>query len=570
MTDGSCADLTPADCVTQGGTPQGPGTTCTSAACVADEACCMTDGSCADLAPADCVTQGGTPQGAGTTCTSAACVADEACCMTDGSCAELAPADCVTQGGTPQGPGTRCVSSTCIPNEACCLRDGSCADLAAADCTAAGGTPQGVGSACSSATCAPYEACCTGTGACSDAQPADCLAAGSTPLGPCTKCTSSICPSPCPSGAPVSGRPPLRRVLVGAFNQPIFMTSPPGDYDRIFVLERQGRIQILHRSGARTQFLDFSALVPSLASEKGALGLAFHPDYACNGKFYVHYSGAATAGCGPDNCATLVEYTVSANPDVANPASARIILQQADFAGNHNGGWIAFGPDGYLYQAFGDGGGGGDPNENGQNPGIWLGKILRIDVDGRDPGLQYAVPPTNPFVGVAGTLPEIWALGVRNPWRDSFDRGTGDFYIADVGQGSWEEIDVSPASAGGGRGLNFGWDDMEGLVCYEPAAGCLTAGRTLPDYVYSHGDGCSITGGYVYRGCRMPGWNGVYFFADYCNEWMDAFEYVGGVVTNYQRVFPGGTLNSPVSFGEDAAGELYIIEQGGPIYRLEP
>jgi len=568
--DGSCADRTPADCATQGGAPQGVGTTCLTSTCVANEACCFANGSCTDRTPADCAAQSGTPQGPGTSCLFSTCIPSQACCMPDGSCDDLTPAACVLQGGSPQGPATNCLTSTCVADEACCLPDGSCADLAPADCATQGGIAQGLGTDCSSATCSAFEACCTAAGLCTDAQPADCLAVGSTPLGPCTQCATSMCPLPCTSGLPVPGRPALRRQLIGNFDRPIFLTAPPGDFERIFILERPGRIRVRHRDGTTSLFLDFAARVPSLNSEKGALGLAFHPDYACNGKFYVHYSGAATAGCGPDNCATLAEFTVSAaDPDVADPASFRVVLQQADFAANHNGGWIAFGPDGYLYQACGDGGGGGDPNEYGQNRGIWLGKILRIDVDARDAG-QYGVPPSNPFVGVAGTLPEIWSLGVRNPWRNSFDRATGDLYIADVGQGSWEEIDVAPASAGGGSGVNYGWDDMEGLVCFEPAAGCLTAGRTLPDRVYPHSDGCSITGGYVYRGCRMPGWNGVYFFADYCNEWMDAFEYVGGAVTNYQRVFPAGTLNGPVSFGEDAAGEIYIIEQGGAVVRLEP
>jgi len=374
----------------------------------------------------------------------------------------------------------------------------------------------------------------------------------------------------CPSGAPVAGRVPLRLRRFGTFTAPIFLTAPPGDYDRVFVLERAGIIRIQHADGTRSVFLDIRDLIPSIGGEKGALGLAFHPDYACNGKFYVHYSAAATASCGPENCATISEFQVTADPDVADPASERVLRRQSDFASNHNGGWLAFGPDGYLYAAFGDGGGAGDPNETGQDLGTRLGKILRIDVDRQDAGLQYAIPPDNPFVSVPGARDEIWCLGVRNPWRNSFDRETGDLYIADVGQGRWEEINVATAASGGGRGANFGWDDMEGEACYEPLAGCITAGHVLPDYVYPHSDGCSITGGYVYRGCRMPGWHGTYFFADYCDEWIDCFDYSAGIATSYQRLFPAGSVGGPYSFGEDAAGEIYVLEGGGIIWRIEP
>jgi glucose/arabinose dehydrogenase len=374
----------------------------------------------------------------------------------------------------------------------------------------------------------------------------------------------------CPSGPPVAGRVPLRLRRFGTFTAPIFLTSPPGDCDRVFVLERAGRIRIQHADGTRALFLDITNLIPSTAGEKGALGLAFHPDYACNGKFYVHYSAAADATCTGDNCATISEFTVSADPDVADAASERILRRQPDYASNHNGGWLAFGPDGYLYAAFGDGGGQHDPNENGQDLATRLGKILRIDVDGRDAGLPYAIPPDNPFVSVPGARDEIWCLGVRNPWRDSFDRETGDLYIADVGQDSWEEIDVATAASGGGRGANYGWDDMEGAVCHEPLTGCLTAGRVLPDYVYPHSDGCSITGGYVYRGCRMPGWHGTYFFADYCGDWVDCFDYSAGIASSIQRIFPVGSVNNVFSFGEDAAGEIYVLEGGGTVWRIEP
>lgn len=380
-------------------------------------------------------------------------------------------------------------------------------------------------------------------------------------------------PPACPSGTPVPGPYTLRLVRLSPTNfaAPIFLTAPRGD-DRIFVLERAGRIQIHHPDGTRTLFLDFSARVPSISSERGALGLAFHPDYACNGLFYVDYSGAASFACGPNNCGTLAEYRVSADPDVADPLSERILMQVPDDAGNHNGGWLEFGPDGFLYFSIGDGGAQGDPNNRGQDLGTWYAKILRIDVDGRDAGLQYAIPPDNPFVGSPGAREEIWCYGMRNPWRCSFDRLTGDLYVGDVGQGTWEEISMLPADADGlnaGRGSNLGWRIMEGLACYNPPTGCNQTGLTLPVHQYQHvGGDCSVTGGYVYRGCRMPDLQGTYFFADWCSDWIDSFRVVGGMATNLQRM---GTLaNAPVSFGEDAAGEIYVINQGGSIWRIEP
>lgn len=387
---------------------------------------------------------------------------------------------------------------------------------------------------------------------------------------------------PCASGAPVAGRVPLQLVSIGPnFNRPMFLTSPPGD-PRLFVLERNGIIRIQHPDGTRTVFLDFSANVPSIASERGALGLAFHPDYASNGRLYVHYSGSpancAVPSCtnpiDPGSCATVSEYTVSADPDVADPASERVLFRNGHPCGNHDGGWLAFGPDGMLYFAIGDGGDQNDPFGRGQDLSTYLAKIMRIDVDGRDPGLEYAVPPDNPFVGVAGALPEIWSYGMRNPWRDSFDRLTGDLYVGDVGQGCYEEISVATASTGGGRGTNFGWRIMEGTHCFSTtscnATGCSTAGLNVAIHDFSHAAGnCSVIGGYVYRGCRMPDWNGVYFFSDYCDAWLDGLEHQD-VAGTLQRIFPPGTLNRPISFGEDAAGEIYVVEQGGQIRRIEP
>jgi glucose/arabinose dehydrogenase len=224
---------------------------------------------------------------------------------------------------------------------------------------------------------------------------------------------------------------------------------------------------------------------------------------------------------------------------------------------------LAFGPDGYLYVGLGDGGSGGDPLNNAQNPSTFLGKILRLDVDH---GAPYTVPADNPFVGQAGTRPEIWALGLRNPWRFSFDRQTGDLYIGDVGQGQWEEIDVEPAATGG---RNYGWRDMEGDVCYVP--GCTPAGLTLPVLTYPHSQGCSVTGGYVYRGADVPALAGLYLFADYCNGWVRSFRWAGGIATDITDQ-PGLSLaGTPISsFGEDGRGELYLLAYGSPgaIHRI--
>ena len=258
------------------------------------------------------------------------------------------------------------------------------------------------------------------------------------------------------------------------------------------------------------------------------LGLAFHPDYTTTGFFYVNYT---------DNLGDTVvaRYTVSAkDPNVADPDSAQTVLTQDQPFSNHNGGQVAFGPDGYLYIALGDGGSGGDPQENGQNLNTWLGKILRVDVNGDDfpgdPNRNYAVPPDNPFVSDPNALDEIWAYGVRNPWRCTFDRVTGDFFIADVGQGAWEEINFQPAASPGGE--NYGWDVLEGGLhgpqpvpggnCFEdfPQGSCnafLNGGSTLPVLEYSHSFGCSVTGGYRYRGQLYPQLDGIYFYSDLCS-----------------------------------------------------
>jgi len=358
-----------------------------------------------------------------------------------------------------------------------------------------------------------------------------------------------------PDGPPVPIGSVALQPVSSALDLPLFATAPAGDTHRLFVVEQTGRIRILKDDVMlATPFLDLSALI-SCCSERGLLGLAFHPGYATNGLLYVHY----TDGGGNTQ---VMRYHVSANPDVADPASASPVLSQTQPYSNHNGGMLAFGPDGLLYVGLGDGGSSGDPQSYAQNRSTFLGKILRLDVDH---GAPYTVPASNPFVGQAGTLPEIWDLGVRNPWRFSFDRQTGTLYIGDVGQGQVEEIDIEAPGAGG---HNYGWHDMEGDVCYLP--GCTPTGLTLPVLTYTHSEGCSVTGGYVYRGADVPALAGLYLFADYCDGWVRSFRWAGGNITeltDQPALAPGGPISS---FGEDGRGELYVIRYGSPgiIYRI--
>jgi len=339
---------------------------------------------------------------------------------------------------------------------------------------------------------------------------------------------------------------------------PLFLTAPPGDNARLFVVEKTGRIRIV-RNGIvlPVPFLDLSAKV-SNGSEQGLLGLAFHPDYATNGRFVVNYTNT-----GGDT--RIAVFHVSSIPDVADPASEQVILSVDQPYSNHNGGMVAFGPDGKLYIGMGDGGSGGDPQGNGQNRGVLLGKLLRLEVDGAG---QASVPNDNPFVGQAGVRPEIWSYGLRNPWRFSFDRVTHDLYIGDVGQNAHEEIDASTAVAQFGRGVNYGWNRMEGAACYSPAGNCDRTGLTLPVIDYGHSDGCSVTGGYVYRGAALPALQGHYFYSDYCQGWVRSFRLDGtraGNAADWAALRPGGQVSS---FGEDASGELYLMTAEGKVFRI--
>jgi glucose/arabinose dehydrogenase len=341
------------------------------------------------------------------------------------------------------------------------------------------------------------------------------------------------------------------QTVASGFASPVYLTSPPGDA-RLFVVEQPGRIRIIRNGQVLSRpFLDITARVGS-GGERGLLGLAFHPDYASNGFFFVNFTDR--------NGDTRVErFRVSANPDSADAATARLIIGQAQPFANHNGGEIMFGPDGRLYIGLGDGGSGGDPQNNGQNRNTLLGKILRIDVNGAEP---YVIPPDNPFAGQASARGEIWAWGLRNPWRFAFDRVAGMMYIADVGQNAYEEINVAPAAQGG---LNYGWRIMEARHCYD-AGSCNMGGLTQPVLEYGHGDGCSVTGGFVYRGTRMPDVVGHYFYSDYCSGWVRSFRWANGNVTQ-QRDW-ALDAGSVLSFGEDAGGELYLLTAAGTVLHL--
>lgn len=339
---------------------------------------------------------------------------------------------------------------------------------------------------------------------------------------------------------------------------PVYLTAPPDD-PRLFIVEKPGRIRIV-KGGTllETPFLDITDRVNDAGGEQGLLGLAFHPEYADNGWFYVNYTAAGGGAAGH----TRVErYTVSANADVANAGSASLVLAQDQPFSNHNGGQVLFGPDGMLYIALGDGGSGGDPQDNAEDLGTPLGKLLRIDVSGAEP---YEIPIDNPFTDIAGARGEIWALGLRNPWRIAFDVPAGRLYIADVGQDRFEEVNVVDAGA---AGVNYGWDIMEGLSCFEPSTDCEMDGLTPPVLVYDHDEGCSVTGGFVYRGALMPAVVGHYFYADFCGGWVRSFRYAAGQAAD-QREWALGSLGSIQSFGVDAMGEMYILTASGFAYRM--
>jgi hypothetical protein len=413
------------------------------------------------------------------------------------------------------------------------------------------------------------------------------------------------CVAPVALIAGVAGAQPLTTSLVASgLSRPVYVTAPAGDFSRAFIVEQRaggattsvGRIRIVQTSTNTLLATPYmSTPVVAVGSEQGLLGMAFHPQYMSNGYFYINYTRLS------DWATVIARYRATGGDPTSNtadPATEQVVMTIAQPQNNHNGGWMAFGPDGYLYIASGDGGNGNDTGTghtsgtgNAQditaNP---LGKILRIDVDGADnipgnaddngPDGPYTIPSTNPFVGVTGD-DQIWFYGLRNPWRNSFDRETGDFWIADVGQDFWEEVNVVDNQTGG---LNFGWRCMEGIAC-TLLTGCTCDAPTLTDpiLVYGHASvvppvnatGCSITGGYVYRGCAIPRLRGTYFFSDYCAGDIWTFRRCNGQVTGFQdrtvEMDPPGTLTigNVTSCGEDAAGEMYICDfSGGEVFKI--
>jgi glucose/arabinose dehydrogenase len=420
----------------------------------------------------------------------------------------------------------------------------------AAGCTAGsiGGTSAGVGAAASAAT------------------PADIDPGAIAP-----DVTSSTAPdavtvdrSAAAAVAPASYVPghlalTLQKLPGTAFSSPVALANAHDGSGRLFVVEQGGRIRIIDGGTiVATPFLDIHTRI-STGSERGLLGLAFHPSYASNGRFFVYYTD--TAGY-----IVIAEYhrdPSNANRALTTPLAIMRIYHPYT---NHNGGTLAFGPDGFLYIGTGDGGSAGDPGNRAQNRSSLLGKILRIDINHWAKGIHYSSPRSNPFVGRAGD-DRIWAYGLRNPWKFSFDRTKGDLWIGDVGQNRYEEIDRATKASGLGRGRNYGWRVLEGRACYRPSSGCSTVGKTGPIAVYSHGYGCAVIGGYVYRGSLYPAMANAYLFADYCSGRIWALV-ANGASAQTPRLIKSSGLNVS-GFGEGEDGTLYLADlAGGGIYRL--
>lgn len=346
------------------------------------------------------------------------------------------------------------------------------------------------------------------------------------------------------------------QLVVSGLSSPVHLTAPAGDA-RLFVVEQPGRIRIVQNGQlVATPFLDISAKLRS-GGEQGLLGLAFHPQYATNGFFFVNYTDT-------QGHTRIERYRVSSDPNRADAASAKQILFISQPYSNHNGGHLLFGPDGMLYIPTGDGGSGGDPQNHAQTRADLLGDLLRINVNSGDP---YEIPSDNPYYGQSASRNEIWAYGLRNPWRIAFDRTDNMLYIADVGQNNLEEVNVVPSSQ---KGVNYGWRLMEGDRCYNPSSNCNQSGLTLPVLTYDHsGQACSITGGHVYRGNQVASIRGHYFYGDYCAGWIRSFKYVNGQATE-RREWPFGSIGGILSFGEDGSGELYVLTASGRVYKFVP
>jgi glucose/arabinose dehydrogenase len=409
---------------------------------------------------------------------------------------------------------------------------------------------------------------------------AACGASASTPAGSATPppAEPTVAPTAGPSASPAATASPSPTApvvatpgpkvtvafqpVVSGLPTPIGIAAAPGD-PRLFVIGQAGQIVIVNAGKVAGTFLDIGARISS-GGERGLLGLAFHPKYASNGRLFVRYTD-------PAGDLRVSEFHVSADPNRADPASERILLTipHPSF-GNHNGGRIEFGPDGFLYIGTGDGGSGGDPSNHGQSLATLLGKMLRIDVDSTSNGMAYGIPPSNPFAGRSDALPEIFAFGLRNPYSFSFDRETGDLWIGDVGQDAWEEIDRAQAVAGGGNGANFGWSVMEGNHCFKPGSDCITGGLTLPIAEYAHGpndsNGCAVIGGYVYRGSRFPELTGRYLFGDECSGNIWDLMAAGPAQQVPQPLLASGLNLS--GWGQGSDGELYAVALNGVLYQL--
>ena len=380
----------------------------------------------------------------------------------------------------------------------------------------------------------------------------------------------------------LSGQKLSLEIIADVPAKALYLTQPKGETDRIFILNQKGLIHIIKNGETlKKPFLDISDRVhPSLipGSEEGLLGLAFHPDYMNNGYFFVNYVNHK-------DTSIVSRFSVSSYPDKADENSEKIILRLAQPFGNHNGGHLAFGPtDGMLYIGFGDGGKWGDPYDNAQNLNTLLGTILRIDIDHGDP---YAIPSNNPFINQKNKRPEIWCFGLRNPWRFSFDRLTNDLIIGDVGQNLWEEINWSTWN--NSKGSNYGWRIMEANHCYSPEENCDEFGLVRPiheypnnvDYMkilmgldHAEATGCSVTGGYIYRGSAIPALQGTYIFGDYCTGRIWSFCIQNGQKTDFKNLskeLSKTSKNIPTfisSFGEDQNGELYVVDYMGFIYKF--
>ena len=392
--------------------------------------------------------------------------------------------------------------------------------------------------------------------------------AGTIDAAPDAPIDAATIDAPQATCTPRNGTAVMLAPIATGLTQPIGVTSPPGD-SRVFVVQQTGAIRLI-KNGAlvATPYLNLGGAAGPVTSggERGLLGVAFHPQFGANGKLYVNFTAKA-AGAIPLGATVIAEFTATPGSDTVDIATRRDVLVINQPYSNHNGGWLEFGNDGKLYIGMGDGGNGGDPQDRAQNDAELLGKMLRIDVDTRTGTKAYGIPADNPHAaspdGAADPRPEIWHKGLRNPFRWSFDRPTGDLYIGDVGQGAWEEVDYTRNTAP----LNFGWDDREGLHCFEPMNGCLTAGRTDPVTEHSAGNNWhSVIGGGVYRGTCFPDLVGTYFYGDYVAGELWSFKIANGAATGDQRLLQNvGSITSihPVAFGE-----LYLTTYEGGVYQI--